>query len=167
MHQTFAIAFILFVLAVSCVQDKPNTAQSTEENTSNNSEKKVILRVGSDTILIGKDSVYLNKSGLYFDTIAEDYLYNPMKKDTIFALKTADPFFTYLYNASAANMMSWRNAFLGHGQYDTLSSIDIKIQKATDTFSIFLSRAPIDRYKEPAHAFFSGLERVYLLYLKK
>jgi hypothetical protein len=168
MHQTFAIAFILFVLAVSCVQDKPNTAQSTEENTSNNTEKKVVLRVGRDTILIGKDSVYIDKSGLYFDTIAEDYLYNPMKKDTIFALKTADPFFSYLYNASEADMISWRNAFIGHApSTDTSAGIYLEIQKATDTFSIFLSDTPIDRYKTPAHEFFNSLDRVYQKYLKK
>jgi hypothetical protein len=149
----------------SCVQDKPNT----EETTSNNTEKKVILRFGrGDTILIGKDSVYLYKYGWYYDTITEDLVYNPMKKDTIFALKTADPFFSYLYNASAADMMSWRNAFIGHApSTDSSGGVNIEIQKATDTFSIFLSGAPIDRYKKPAHDFFNGLDKVYQKYLKK
>jgi hypothetical protein len=95
-------------------------------------------------------------------------VYNPMKKDTIFPIKTADPFFSYLYNASEADMMSWRNAFIGHApSTDTSAGIYLEIQKATDTFSIFLSDTPIDRYKEPAHAFFNGLERVYFEYLKK
>jgi hypothetical protein len=88
-----------------------------------------------------------------------------MKKDTIFALKTADPFFSYLYNASAADMMSWRNAFIGHApSTDSSGGVNIEIQKATDTFSIFLSGAPIDRYKKPAHEFFNGLDKVYQKY---
>ena len=149
----------------SCVQDKPNT----EETTSNNSEKKVILLFGrGDTILIGKDSVYLYKYGWYYDTITEDLVYSPMKKDTIFPIKTADPFFTYLYNASAADIISWRDAFLGHApSTDTSTGIYIEILKPRDTFSTFLSDAPIDRYKKPAHEFINGLDKVYQKYLKK
>jgi hypothetical protein len=161
-------AYLASILIVSaCVLDSPNTTKTSEEFTTEKTEKKVFLYFGNFSILIGKDSVYLEITPTHYDEKLERYVLNPTI-DTIFPRQGSDPFYSYLYNASAADMIVWRNAFIGHApSTDTVGPISIEIQEGADTTFIQLSSAPIGRYKKEAHAFWQGLDTVSTIFLRK